>query len=131
MSEEKCPDCGGDLRIYDGEYDTRYECKDIACGFVARSDAEFELAENGMAASQTIIALRAEVERLTTVAQHQEDLLNAILQPGEWWLELRRGYKGAGENGMEWLAEHGESYGLAEQRVIEAIRAALKEMVKG
>lgn len=64
------------------------------------------------------------------VVQQLEDLLNGILQPGEWWLELRRGYKGAGENAVEWLSEHGESYGLAEQRVIEGIRAALKAMVK-
>lgn len=64
------------------------------------------------------------------VVEHLENLLNGILQPGEWWLELRRGYKGAGENAVEWLSEHGDSYGLAEQRVIEGIRDAIKAMVK-
>lgn len=75
-------------------------------------------------------ALRAERDATNHIIEDLENLLNGILQPGEWWLELRRGYKGAGENGVEWLGEHGDSYGLAEQRVIEGILAALKAMVK-
>lgn len=75
-------------------------------------------------------AQKLEILRLRSVASHQEAILNTILQPGEWWLELRRGYKGAGEHAVEWLSEYGKSYGLAEQRVIEAIRDALKAMVK-
>jgi hypothetical protein len=64
MSEKLCPDCGGDLSIVDGEYDTNYYCKDPDCRFVAHSDTEYELCCDQKAGDKVIDQLRARVAEL-------------------------------------------------------------------
>jgi ssDNA-binding Zn-finger/Zn-ribbon topoisomerase 1 len=64
MSEKLCPDCGGDLTIVDGEYDTNYYCKDPDCRFVAHSDAEYELCCDQKTGDEVIDQLRARITEL-------------------------------------------------------------------
>jgi hypothetical protein len=64
MSEKLCPDCGGDLTILDGEYDTNYYCKDPDCRFTAHSDAEYELCCDQKTGNEVIDQLRARITEL-------------------------------------------------------------------
>jgi hypothetical protein len=88
MSEKKCPDCGGDLWIVDGEYDTHYDCKDPDCRFTARSDAEYELSCDQKEGDKVIDQLRARV---------------AELEAANRWIPVSERLPEAGQRVLMWI----------------------------
>lgn len=69
-----------------------------------------------------------EIEQVQSRLARAEELINRILQPGMYWIELMGWEKAASQDGfsVEWWGEHGPSLELARARLIEAMREAEK-----